>query len=274
MEFVVQSNTNLLLTLIIALFLATFVSSQFHFDNYFCVDDVGNYTNYSKYQFNLNLLLSNLQHHAHFTYFNNITVGLGIEQAYGLYMCRGDLNAQQCRDCVKAASSTIIKRCPIQKEAIVWYKECMVRYANRTIFSVAEHYPLAWSRSTANATNPEKFSLVVTETFNGIIEQAAYNKSMTGYATEKVGLNNASETVYCHVQCTPDILGSPCERCLNVALTKTELCCGTARLDKKVFLPSCWLRYDHQPFLHGRDSLSVVGTPSRSSLPSPPPKPI
>lgn len=49
---------------------------------------------------------------------------------YGHFLCRGDLNASSCRDCVTTATTTDLPRryCPNRRDAIIWYEECLVRY--------------------------------------------------------------------------------------------------------------------------------------------------
>ncbi|XP_021836224.2 cysteine-rich repeat secretory protein 4-like [Spinacia oleracea] len=160
-------------------------------------------------------------------------------------MCRGDLNEEQCHDCVETASNTIVESCPFQKEAIVWYEECMVRYANHPIFSFKDEGQFSYAWSVLNVSDPVQFGDVISETMDGLITQTAYNKTRRGYATS----SDQAENVYAFAQCTPDILGCRCERCLRVAFRNMGGCCGTARRLMEMYLPSCWLRYGQEPFI-------------------------
>ncbi|XP_021719470.1 putative cysteine-rich receptor-like protein kinase 9 [Chenopodium quinoa] len=264
-------SINLRIIFFIPLFLTvTPTSSQFHIHSEYCLEDVGNYTTDSTYHENLIDLLPNLINKASLSTFDNITVGQGIDQTYGLYMCRGDLNGQQCHDCVEAASKTIVEKCPTQKEAIMWYQECMVRYANRPIYSHQEQSQMSYTWSLVNVSDPTKFGKLISEMMDGLIEQAAYNSSR-GYATDQ-GELTLFENVYAFAQCTPDIIGNRCERCLRVAFRNMGACCGTARVSMEMYLPSCWLRYDQAPFIgefnNENDAPSTSTTSSTSGPPT------
>ncbi|KAK3430695.1 hypothetical protein EUGRSUZ_E02443 [Eucalyptus grandis] len=81
--------------------------------------DRGNYAAYSKFQDNLNRLLSRGLYNKGPIYgFYNTTEGEDPDKVYGLFLCRGDVAANLCRSCIRAACSTIVERCPGQKEAI------------------------------------------------------------------------------------------------------------------------------------------------------------
>lgn len=241
------------------------VSSQYH--DFYCEDKVGNYAATSAYQYNLNLILPNLANKASLSRFNTDMIGEGIDQTYGLYMCRGDINEQQCHDCVQAASLATVQHCPVQKEAIVWYEQCMVRYANRSIFSHEdESY---WSSSSTRGTMSDIAELgqIVSEAVDDLIAQAAYNTSSGGYAIGQAKLT-LFEDVYVFAQCTPDILGSRCERCLRVALRNMAACCGMSRIRLAMYLPSCWLRYDEKQIV-GKLETSSLSPPSAFNFPRP-----
>ena len=63
----------------------------------------------SLYQSNLNTVLSSLSSSAEASReFHNASAG-GV---YGLFLCRGDVNATACRDCVTFATGDVVKRCP------------------------------------------------------------------------------------------------------------------------------------------------------------------
>ncbi|KAL2924766.1 Cysteine-rich receptor-like protein kinase 25 [Bienertia sinuspersici] len=268
--------TNLLHILIPVFVIIGQVSSQTDepdFFREFCSDDLGNYTAESTYQANLNHLLANLTTLASSSHFNNYTVGEGTDQTYGLYMCRGDFNSEECDTCIKAASTKTLEKCPVQKEAIMWYDDCMVRYSNRNIFSLEEVWPIyyRWNEHL-NASDPLQFSQLLADTVNGLIPQGAYNTSNRGYATGQAKMS-LFEDLYVLIQCTPDILGAPCERCLKVALRNVGSCCNnTLRIMTSMYLPSCWLLYSSTPFVREHDTTPPI-SPSPSSILPPPPRP-
>lgn len=85
----------------------------------------------------------------------------------------------------KAAAKKVLKVCPNQKEAIVWYQECTPRSANESIFSIMEIEPGIVHYSLANVSDPLCLGQVLNATMEGLIMQAAYNKSSQGFATRK-----------------------------------------------------------------------------------------
>ncbi|KAK9681710.1 hypothetical protein RND81_10G022000 [Saponaria officinalis] len=247
--------------------------SRYHLFYTACDNTVGNYTGDSTYKSNLNTLFAKLENQASKAFFNNHTVGRdGVDEVTGLYLCRGDLDDEQCHNCVETATSTIAENCPVQKEAIVWYEECMVRYANQTITNRRELGPFSYWCSSTNSSDPEKFGKIVGETAIGLIDQAAYNTSRKGYATGEAYVS-LFETAYIMAQCTPDILGSRCEGCLRVALSRMAGFFGTANVALSMYLPSCMLRYEDAPFLIGYVASEAEAEAEPPAFLSPVPQP-
>lgn len=253
------------------------VWSQFHMVSSYCLGNMGNYTTNSTYQNNLNVILPLLTKLASVNSFGNYSTGRGIDKVDMLYNCQGDLTGQECHDCVQLSARTIVEHCPTEKEAIVWYQECMLRYANRSIFAVEEESPFAWDYSTAKVLNPQ-FGSTLGDAINELIQQAAYNGTTRGYAIGEVDVPVLGME-YLLVQCTPDILGEPCERCLLAALRSMGGCCGTDRQTLEFYFPSCQIRYDTAPFVEGTGGstpplpVSPPIAPDNSLLPPPLPLP-
>ncbi|KAL2931669.1 Cysteine-rich receptor-like protein kinase 25 [Bienertia sinuspersici] len=147
--------------------------------------------------------------------FYNTTNGESPDIIYGTFYCRRDMSQEVCGDCVKAAAQMIVTNCTSQKEAVVWYEECTLRYANRPIMGIDDD-DVAGARWTSkvNVSNPDQLEKVLSTKMNSLFEDAAYNDSHLGYATG-VAHFPPYPNVYCLVQCSPDILGLPCERCLR-----------------------------------------------------------
>ncbi|KAG5516563.1 hypothetical protein RHGRI_037320 [Rhododendron griersonianum] len=84
----------------------------------------------STYQTNLNTLFSVLSSNSNNASngFYNFTAGSSPPDiAYGLFLCRGDLTATTCHDCVVYASKAVVAQCPTSKRVSIWYIECMLR---------------------------------------------------------------------------------------------------------------------------------------------------
>jgi hypothetical protein len=81
----------------------------------------------STYQSNLDIVLTSLSSNAtRATGFSSASTG----KVSGLFLCRGDVNTTVCQDCVANATIEILGRCPLDKVAIIWYDECLLRYSN------------------------------------------------------------------------------------------------------------------------------------------------
>ncbi|KAJ7967622.1 Cysteine rich receptor like kinase [Quillaja saponaria] len=97
---------------------------------HFCINDKGNYTANSTYKANLNTLLSNLTSNTEIDYgFYNSSYGQNSDKVYAIGLCRGDVKPDDCRSCLNDTIVLLPEVCPNQKEAIVWYDNCMLRRA-------------------------------------------------------------------------------------------------------------------------------------------------
>ena len=137
----------------------------------------------SAYQFNLNNLLSSLSSNATgATQFYNATShgGNRSDRVYGLFMCRGDVSQQICRQCVVNATQRIVNatnrlalQCRLAKESVIWYDDCLLRYSNRSFFSAVDRTPKLAMLSTSNAANPDSFIWTLQNTLNEVAPKAA-----------------------------------------------------------------------------------------------------
>ncbi|KAH6767792.1 hypothetical protein C2S52_018775 [Perilla frutescens var. hirtella] len=215
----------------------------------------GNYTSESRYAANLNSLLSSLPTNTTDTGFFNASVGQGQDTVNAIALCRGDRTPDQCRACVQAASEGLPQQCPVQKQAIIWYEFCMLRYSNEPIYATQTSDPGRILRNTATASSPDEFRAARTRMFDVVRVQAA-----GGGPALKVGAGSAnisdSRMVYGLMQCTPDISEDECDNCLQRAVQNSQSCCDTAP-GVRVLMPSCILRYDHLQFLYTCVSIYV-----------------
>lgn len=149
--------------------------------------------------------------------------------------------------------------CPSYKEAIVWYEQCTLRYANRLIFSKEEEDPWAVAYNPVNVTDPNSLSQAVFATMGRLFTDAAYNATLNGFSTGFASYAS-SKNVYCIVQCSPDILGSPCHDCLAEALTRVR---SGGPKAASILLPSCRIMYDFDPLFSTTNSPPPQGKNSR-----------
>ena len=60
---------------------------------------------------------------------SKIQISLNIsDPVYDLHICRGDVTAEVCRECVEEAAKDLANRCSRELVAVIWYDECMMPY--------------------------------------------------------------------------------------------------------------------------------------------------
>lgn len=176
----------------------------------------GNFTPGGVYNQNLNNLLNILDSNTPLTGFAFSSLGQSQNiQSYGLALCRGDINTTACEACVDEATTEIQKLCQFNNEAAIWYDVCQVKYSNVDFLGVVStgHWELIWN--TANASNPVYFNKKVIELFSHLKGEAQDSPKL--YAAGALEIEN-SMTIYGLVQCTGDLSGDNCAKCIDVAV--------------------------------------------------------
>ncbi|KAF8409487.1 hypothetical protein HHK36_005563 [Tetracentron sinense] len=201
----------------------------------------GNYTTGSQYRTNLNSLVSSLSSNATPDKgFYNVTAGQSSDEVSAIYLCRGDLSPEVCHDYVNVSSREILQRCPYQKEAIIWYDECMFRYSNRSIFATLEDSPTGFLWNPFNNSDPVQFNQILADLMEELVTEVVSDTSKGMFAAREANLSSSSK-IYGMMQCTPDISTSECNRCLRRAVSQIPDCCEGKR-GGRVVTPSCILR--------------------------------
>ncbi|KAM6585135.1 hypothetical protein CsatB_012137 [Cannabis sativa] len=222
----------------------------------------------SIYQTNLNNLLSSLSSNAT-SEFHNTSAGEGSPSpVYGHFLCRGDVNTTACRDCVTFAVKDILKRCPVEKETVIWYDECQLRYSNRSFFGTVYTRPGVYLLNSGNITDQNRFNRLVNETTKAAAAEAA--KGLAGdkkFATKDNNFNGF-QRLYTLAQCTPDLNASGCSTCLTDAIGSLPICCS-GKLGGRVLFPSCSVRYEVYPF-YNQNSTTPLPPPTAQPTPAPP----
>ncbi|KAK8293247.1 hypothetical protein V6Z12_D06G176200 [Gossypium hirsutum] len=234
---------NLLFYIFICLTLSLSSEAAVVFLYHDCNPNTTTYTRNNPYRRNLNILLSSFQSNStRQSGFYNLTVGQAPPDiVYGLFLCRGDVTKEICRECVRTASGQILQRCPNRKTALVYYDECTIRYSNSSFFSEWEQEPVLELLNTGNVSQPERFMQLLGNTMNEIATRAAKGDQLgKKYATQEVNFT-AFQTLYTLAQCTPD---------LSVG---------------RVVFASCNVRYELYPFYRFT---------AQQLPPPPPPKPV
>lgn len=201
----------------------------------------GNYStgNNNTFQANLNTLFSSLNARSPISNFYNTTAGDGADRAYGLYMCEGDLSSDDCRSCVEAATAGVLQSCPSNRQGIIWYDYCQMRFSDNDFFGVKDVRGFPMSNPDATVYNPSLPLGVLSR----LVEDAPSRRPLK-FAT------NASVTdgVYALAQCTDDLSSGDCRECLETILQNIRDCCSSAQ-GYRYLAPACWVRYEATPFL-------------------------
>ncbi|KAK6918903.1 Gnk2-homologous domain [Dillenia turbinata] len=159
-----------------------------------------NFTPNGTYFSNLSKLFGNL-------YFKTAPTGFGVEvvgqysqnQVNGLALCRGDVNATECRTCVAGASSEIGKLCPYNKGAIIWYDSCLLKYSDMDFIGKIDNKNKFYLVNVNNASDPTTFNQR-TKRFLSYLSSEAYAAPRM-YAAGELELGGPDK-LYGLLQCT------------------------------------------------------------------------
>ncbi|XP_074267441.1 cysteine-rich receptor-like protein kinase 10 [Silene latifolia] len=104
---------------------------------------------------------------------------------------------------------------------------------------------------------------------DALINKATDENTSNHFATGDAPLSS-SLTLYCLVQCTPDLTGPDCYSCLRAGFDQSRVfdCCGGPRLKLFVFRPSCTVMWDTALFYTVRPSPPPPPPPRTLPLPS------
>ncbi|XVF87652.1 hypothetical protein PTKIN_Ptkin18bG0137400 [Pterospermum kingtungense] len=230
-----------------------------------CVNDNGNFTRNSTYETNLNRSISSFFSNPANDYgFYNLSSGQGSNRANAIALCRGDVGSGDCISCITNATAELRNRCPNQKEAIIWYDNCMFRYSNRSIFGVMETGPAFYMSNPNNVTDADAFNQALGNLLSTIRNNASSGTSLRKFATGSAQIS-ALQIVYALVQCTPDLTEVECSSCLSQAIQFIPQCCDSKQ-GGRVNGPSCNFRFESYSFYNPTTSDVQISSP-----PPPPP---
>ncbi|XP_022845863.1 cysteine-rich receptor-like protein kinase 10 isoform X2 [Olea europaea var. sylvestris] len=237
--------------------------------------DTATYSPNSTYRSNLNQTLLSLSSNGTWENgFYTYKVGHGpSDTVYGLFLCRGDVNTDDCQQCVKDAITDVLKRCPKEKRATIWYDYCMLRYSNESILSRLEMSFTLYLSNMENITDePNRFRQLLGETMNEIASEAV-NSNLPGkkFAT-KIANFTEFERLYTLAQCTPDLTSGDCDICLRNAIPQLRTCCDNKKGGRVIF-ESCNIRYETYSFFDPTTVLEPQPTPNIPPIQPPAPSP-
>jgi Salt stress response/antifungal len=238
--------------------LSTLAESQLIYN--FC-ETSSNFKANSTYETNLNHMFSSLTQNTAKTGFYTGTEGEQPYRVYGLALCRGDISDDFCTGCVIMASRYLPRLCPYNKGGIAWYDRCVVRYSHHDFFSRLDD-DIEGFRSCLyqNASDPYQFKQQLVLMIDSLSRIAALNGSVHMFAT------GAGTGLYGMVQCTRDLSGVQCFKCLNQSLNSLlEDCC--ASVQAVALSGSCIMRYEMDQFFSSNPTWVAPANLDPISLP-------
>ncbi|KAI4305782.1 hypothetical protein L6164_029127 [Bauhinia variegata] len=206
----------------------------------------------SPYQINLNTLLTSLSATASAsgkaTGFNTTVVGGANQQdtVYGLFMCSGSANTQQCSECVANATKEITSLCAFKMEALVWFTDCLVRYSSWPFFAAMDEKPMRCVNNKEDYRGEiEEFNEDLKSLMEDLINQASGNlKKRAGNRRSLPG----DKVLYGLAQCIPDLSSDNCSKCLEDAVNDLQNSCTKDKIGGRILYPSCMVRYESYIF--------------------------
>ncbi|KFK28849.1 hypothetical protein AALP_AA7G056300 [Arabis alpina] len=216
------------------------------------------YSKNSKYSTNLKSLLNSLSSNSESSSsgFFNTTAGQSPDVVFGLFLCRGDVSPEVCRDCVVFATKDSLNRCPNVRNVLLYYDECMLRYSNRNILSTLNTNGGMILYNTQNDTSKRQYSIrfFVVSSLIEAANEASDNPRK--FAVTKANFT-ASQSLYGLVQCTPDLTSEDCLQCLQLTISQLV----TDQIGARYIVPSCSSRYEF--FLFYNESATRTPRPTR-----------
>ncbi|KAJ4899889.1 Cysteine-rich receptor-like protein kinase 10 [Raphanus sativus] len=253
----------------ILIFLFSFLTTSFRttaespsFVHHLCRNTT-RYSANSIYSTNLKTLWSSLSsaNASYSTGFQNATAGQAPNLVTGLFLCRGDVSPEDCRDCVSLSVKDIAAKCTNQREAIIYYDECMLRYSDQSVFSnltVADGFLMYNDYETA----PKDVDLFKKLALTTMTEAAFEAANSSRYFLTRKAKAIDFKDLYFLVQCTPDLTRDDCLFCLLESINGLHF----ENIGSRLLFPSCNSRYENYKFYNETE----VNT-TTTILPPPPP---
>ncbi|KAK7402019.1 hypothetical protein VNO78_13954 [Psophocarpus tetragonolobus] len=208
-----------------------------------------NFTAHSSYESNLKTLINSLIYKTPSIGFGSASVGKYQNQkAYGLALCSGDMSASECKTCVSDATKEVLNRCPYNKGGMIWYDNCMFKYLDTDFFGKIDNTNTFAMYNVRNVTDPAMFNYLTKELLSLLAYKASLSPKMYASGELKIGGESNKKYIYGLTQCTRDLSGRDCNKCLHDAIRGLPNCCD-GKEGGRVVGGSCNVRYEIYPFL-------------------------
>ncbi|CAM8915258.1 unnamed protein product [Rhodiola kirilowii] len=226
----------------------------------------------STFRNNLNTLLLNLSNSSNDTSsgFYRLSQGQGDDKVSAIALCRGDINQTECQRCVNSSTSELPQLCPLKKEAIVWYDNCMFRFAKGIIYhNPEEREPTSLMWSNYNVSDVDGLQQALRSLIPSLRQEASMGGSHKKFAVGDTKYTNDTN-VYVLVECIPDLTAEQCSDCLSQSYQYYVNAHVPEVQGGRVYGASCNFRFEIYPFYSLNappPSVSPAGIPNPSAAP-------
>jgi hypothetical protein len=216
-----------------------------------------NYTSNSTYQANLRFLSYTLPKKAasSTTLFATDTVGDAPDTIFALTLCRGDMNASACKDCVATAFEDGPRICPYNKNATLFYDPCLLKFSNHNFLTSTDNSELIAYVNVQNFTTSIDSTRRLLFTLLNTTAQLATDIT-SRFTTSRLDVSSFP-TLYCLMQCTPDLTTDDCGVCFQDVLQYT-LKYLVGKAGGQIYGVRCKMRYEIYQFFQGDPMLSIT----------------
>jgi hypothetical protein len=192
--------------------------------------------------------------------FATAVVGTIPEQLWAMGLCRGDVDATACFNCLIQAFRDLPNDCSYKKDATIYYNPCMLHYSNNQLLPEDDDSGGLYTIITpGNVTSdPVRFNRLVAALVNATADYAAYN-STRRFATGETTAVFDSEfpKLYSLAQCTPDLKAAQCRKCLAAIISQT-LDDFQNLIGGRALWINCTYRYEAAPFFNGPAMVQIA----------------
>lgn len=223
------------------------------FQTHYCDLNTTSSVNTTRFRSNLMKVLDSLASDTNISdkrFLNKSSGSMELDMAYALYLCRADVLPNDCRNCLLKAREDINNTCPLSKSAVLWSDNCMLRYANFSMTSLLNSETYVPECNKVNIsdrpTDQNHFWERAMKLTNILATHVSTNKKKL-FAYDKLSYNDTGH-IYGYVQCTPDLSGSDCNKCLRVSIGRLKQYCY-GKQGARVLAASCNVRFEIYEFL-------------------------
>ncbi|CAH8360152.1 unnamed protein product [Eruca vesicaria subsp. sativa] len=209
---------------------------------------------------NLRLLLSLLSSpkSSYTTGYQNVTVGEPPDRVNGYFTCFA-VSPELCRRCVAFSVSDTLIRCPNQKEVLLSYEQCMLKYSFSRDSVPAPSYVY---HVCANTTTYTRNSTYFTNLITLLTSLSSRNNASLSNGFQNATSGQAPDRVTGLFLCRGDVSTEVCTRCVAFAVDDTFTRCPNQK-EVTLYYDECMLRYSN------RNILSTLNTNGGVSMPNP-----